>query len=162
MAGQRGGATKTVIVYESMFGNTRALADAIAKGLGPENHTVAVPVAQAGLRLLEGAGLVVAGGPTHVHGMSRANTRKGAADVAGKPGRGLKIEPGAQGPGLRDWFALQRRDDPGGRIRHPAQGPGNAHRPGVQGHRQAAPSAWLHFADRAGELSGHQGQQIAG
>lgn len=110
MAGQRGGAMKTVIVYESMFGNTRALADAIAKGLGPENHTVVVPVAQAEVGLLEGAGLVVVGGPTHMHGMSRANTRKAAADVAGKPGRGLKIEPDAEGPGLREWFAGQRQD----------------------------------------------------
>jgi flavodoxin len=37
---------KTVIVYESMYGNTRAIADAIGRGLGPENGTVVVPVAR--------------------------------------------------------------------------------------------------------------------
>jgi flavodoxin len=37
---------KTVIVYESMYGNTRVIADAIGRGLGPENETAVVPVAQ--------------------------------------------------------------------------------------------------------------------
>jgi hypothetical protein len=96
---------KTVIVYESMFGNTRVIADAIGRGLGPENETVVVPVAQARPELLAGADLVVVGGPTHIHGMSRASTRKGAATAARKPGSGLTLDPGADGPGLRDWFA---------------------------------------------------------
>ncbi len=96
---------KTVIVYESMYGNTRQIAEAIAGGLGPENETVVVPVAQARPELLDGADLVVAGGPTHVHGMSRAATRRGAAEVTRKPGSELALDPGAEGPGLRDWFA---------------------------------------------------------
>lgn len=96
---------KAVIIYESMFGNTRAVADAIAEGLRPGNEAVVVPVAQARPEVLNGADLVVVGGPTHVHAMSRAGTRKGAAEMAGKPGSGLTLEPGAAGPGLRDWFA---------------------------------------------------------
>jgi len=96
---------KTVIVYESMYGNTRAIADAIGRGLGPENETLVVPVAQARPELLAGADLVVVGGPTHIHGMSRASTRKGAAQAARKPGSRLTMDPGAEGPGLRDWFA---------------------------------------------------------
>jgi hypothetical protein len=64
-----------------------------------------VPVAQARPELLDGADLVVVGGPTHVHGMSRASTRKGAAAAARKPGSTLTLAPGAEGPGLRDWFA---------------------------------------------------------
>ena len=96
---------RTVIVYESMYGNTRVIADAIGRGLGPENETVVVPVAQARPELLAGADLVVVGGPTHIHGMSRASTRKGAAQAARKPGSGLTMDPGAEGPGLRDWFA---------------------------------------------------------
>jgi hypothetical protein len=95
---------KTVIIYESMFGNTRVVADAIAKGLGAGNDAVVVPVAEARPELLDGADLVVVGGPTHVHGMSRASTRKGAADMARKPGSGLTVDPDAEGPGLRDWF----------------------------------------------------------
>jgi hypothetical protein len=96
---------KAVIVYESMFGNTRAVADAIAEGFRPGNEAVVVPVAKARPEVLDGADLVVVGGPTHMHGMSRAGSRKGAAQMAGKPGSGLTLEPGAAGSGLRDWFA---------------------------------------------------------
>jgi menaquinone-dependent protoporphyrinogen IX oxidase len=96
---------RTVIVYESMYGNTRLVADAIASGLGPASETVVVPVAEARPGLLDGAGLVVVGGPTHAHGMSRAATRKGAAEAAAKPGGRLTLDPGAKGPGLRDWLA---------------------------------------------------------
>ena len=59
---------RVVIVYESMFGNTHLIADAIAEGLAPGNEVTVVPVAQAGRQLLDGADLVVAGGPTHMHG----------------------------------------------------------------------------------------------
>jgi menaquinone-dependent protoporphyrinogen IX oxidase len=100
---------KVVIVYESMFGNTRIIADAISAGFGSGNDTVVVPVAQAEVRLLDAADLLVVGGPTHVHGMTRARTRKGAADMARKPGSGLTVEPGADGPGLREWVAGQRQ-----------------------------------------------------
>ena len=55
------------------------------------------------------ADLVVAGGPTHVHGMSRAQSRKAAVDAAHKDGSGLTLEAHAQGPGLRDWFGTVGR-----------------------------------------------------
>jgi Flavodoxin domain len=96
---------KTVIVYESMYGNTRVIADAIGRGLERGSETVVVPVAQAHPELLDGADLVVVGGPTHVHGLSRAATRRSAREAANKPGSGLTMDPGAKGPGLRDWFA---------------------------------------------------------
>lgn len=96
---------RTVIVYESMFGNTRVIAEAIGRGLGPDNETVVVPVAQAHLALLDGVDLVVVGGPTHVHGLSRTSTRRSAREAAHKPGSGLTMDPSAEGPGLRDWFA---------------------------------------------------------
>jgi hypothetical protein len=50
------------------------------------------------------ADLVVVGGPTHARGMSRASTRKAAVEAAKKPAGGLKVEPDALGPGLREWF----------------------------------------------------------
>jgi len=95
---------RAVIVYESMYGNTRVIADAIGRGLGPDGETLVVPVAQARPELLEGVGLVVVGGPTHVHGLSRASTRRSAREAADKPASGLTMDPGAKGPGLRDWF----------------------------------------------------------
>ena len=95
---------KVVVVYESMFGNTHAIADAIAKGIADDNDVVVVPVGRAGPDLIGDSDLVIAGGPTHVHGMSRASTRQGAVEKARKPGAGLTLEAGADGPGLREWF----------------------------------------------------------
>lgn len=54
---------------------------------------------------LADADLVVVGGPTHAHGLSRAATRSSAVQAAGKPGKELHLEPGAEGPGLREWLA---------------------------------------------------------
>ena len=96
---------RAVIIYESMYGNTKTIADAIARGFGSAGEAVVVPVGQARPELLDGVDLVVVGGPTHVHGMSRASTRKGAAQAAAKPGSGLTLARGAQGTGLREWFA---------------------------------------------------------
>jgi len=65
-----------------------------------------VPVASAGAHILDGADLVVVGGPTHTHGMSRPGTRKMAGNRAGKPGSGVELVPGAvSGPGVREWLA---------------------------------------------------------
>ena len=100
-----GAAMRAVVVYESMYGNTHLVADAIGAGLRPAFDDVSVvPVADAGAAVLAGADLVVVGGPTHARGMSRASTRESAVKAAGRPGSGLEAEPGAQGPGLREWF----------------------------------------------------------
>ena len=39
---------RVVIVYESMFGNTHAIADAVGKGLEPTLEVVVVPLVEAG------------------------------------------------------------------------------------------------------------------
>jgi hypothetical protein len=96
---------QVVIVYESMYGNTHQIANAIGAGLAPAADTIVVPVADAGPELLRSADLIIVGGPTHVHGMSRATTRRAAAEATEKPDSGLALEPNALGPGLRDWFA---------------------------------------------------------
>jgi flavodoxin-like protein len=96
---------RAVVVYESMYGNTHLVADAIGTGLETAFDVWVVPVSQADPAVLDGASLVVVGGPTHVHGMSREATRKAAVEAAGKPASPLKLEPDAAGPGLRDWFA---------------------------------------------------------
>ena len=95
---------RAVIVYESMYGNTHLVADAIGAGLGSTFDVQVVPVAQATPEILADAGLVVVGGPTHIHGMSRAATRKAAVEGADKPGSLLELDPDAPGPGLREWF----------------------------------------------------------
>jgi hypothetical protein len=54
--------------------------------------------------LLVGADLVAVGGPTHVHGMSRVNTRKAAVEQAHKHDGQPVLDADAEGAGLRDWF----------------------------------------------------------
>lgn len=95
---------RAVVVYESMYGNTHLIADAIAAGLKSAYDVTVVPVSQAGPTVLADADLVVVGGPTHVHAMSRAATRKAAVKAASKQVSPLKVEPDAPGPGLREWF----------------------------------------------------------
>jgi hypothetical protein len=96
---------RAVVVYESMYGNTHLVADAIGDGLGTAYQVDVVPVDRADQQLLERADLVVVGGPTHAHGMSHASTREAAVAEAHKPGSELALDPDAEGPGLRDWFA---------------------------------------------------------
>jgi hypothetical protein len=95
---------RAVVVYESMFGNTHAIADAIGKGLEPLDNVVVVPVVEAGPERLGDADLLVVGGPTHFRGMSRPRTRKWAAGIAQKPKNDLVLERDAQGPAVRDWL----------------------------------------------------------
>ncbi len=96
---------KAVVLYESMYGNTHLIAEAIATGLRTTSADVTVaPVTHVEVGLLEGADLLVVGGPTHAHGMSRTSTRRGAVKEAAKPGRDLALDPDAEGEGLRDWF----------------------------------------------------------
>jgi hypothetical protein len=95
---------RTLVVYESIFGNTHAIANVIAEGLRSAGEVRIVPVSEATVVLLDWADLVIAGGPTHAHGMTRSSTRKGAVDQAAKPDSVLTIEPDAQGPGMREWL----------------------------------------------------------
>ena len=93
-----------VVVYESMFGNTHTVAERIGEGLAPLGDVRVVPVADATDDLVAGATLLVVGGPTHIHGMSRARTRHMAVEQAQSHPDELELHPDAEGPGLRDWF----------------------------------------------------------
>ena len=96
---------RALVVYESMYGNTHRVADAIAVGLaagGVDATAEVVGAVDAGAAA--SADLLVVGGPPHVHGMTRQSTRHAAAEAAGKPDSGLTMEPDAEGAGLREWF----------------------------------------------------------
>lgn len=94
---------RAVVVYESMFGNTHTVAQHIAEGIEPLAEVTVAAVDDVTADLLDGADLVVVGGPTHVHGMSSARSRQSALDMAAKDDE-LDLDPYAVGPGLRDWF----------------------------------------------------------
>jgi flavodoxin len=87
-----------------MYGNTHLIAGAIADGLRASADVAVVPVEGADEALRSGADLLVVGGPTHVHGMTRESTRKAAIEAAQKPGSDLELDPDAEGEGLREWF----------------------------------------------------------
>ena len=93
-----------LVLYESMFGNTRAVAEAIVRGLGP-GEAVAVAVGDVVPETLSGVDLLVVGGPTHVHSMTRAVSRKAARDQAAKSSGQLMLEPFSDAFGLREWLA---------------------------------------------------------
>ena len=95
---------RALIVYESMYGNTHVVANHIAKGLGSLYDVDVVPVEAATSDRVAHADLLVVGGPTHVHSMSSEKSRKAARDALSKPGSGARLDPNAEGEGLRDWF----------------------------------------------------------
>ncbi|UVJ41273.1 flavodoxin domain-containing protein [Arthrobacter sp. CJ23] len=64
-----------VVVYESMYGNTRQVAEAIAQGLGASGTAKAVSVAEVAEDDVAQCDLLVVGGPTHVHGTSLRDRR---------------------------------------------------------------------------------------
>jgi flavodoxin len=97
---------RAVVVYESMYGNTRAIAEAIGAGLGGDVEVV--PVSEATPDRLAIVDLLVVGGPTHVRRMSRPSTRQAAREGARKPDSTVTLEPDSDGPGLREWFGSVR------------------------------------------------------
>jgi len=65
-----------------------------------------VPVTSADAHILDGADLVVVGGATHTHGMSRPSTRKMAGKLARKSDGEVELVTAAvSGPGVREWLA---------------------------------------------------------
>ena len=67
----------SLVIYESMYGNTHHVADAVGRGLAEVGgDVVVVPVERATPEALAGIDLLVVGGPTHAHAMSREGTRK--------------------------------------------------------------------------------------
>ncbi len=90
---------KALVVYESMYGNTATVGEAIAaslraRGLEVEAGLVSTidPATAAEFDVL------VVGGPTHVHGMSSSRTRTTAASDQNNTYSEPTVEPG-----LRTW-----------------------------------------------------------
>ena len=95
---------RALVIYESMYGNTHAVAVSVAAGLSARHDVTLVPVTRATPELAAAADLLAVGGPTHMHGMSTAASRRKAADTARKQHSGLTMDPDADGPGVRGWL----------------------------------------------------------
>ncbi len=88
-----------LIVHESMFGNTRTIASAVADGLhqgrSPDDGAVRlVHVDDAPTVIPADVDLLLVGGPTHALGMTRPRTRQDA----------LTQGATAAGQGVREWI----------------------------------------------------------
>ena len=88
---------RALVVYESMFGNTEAIAKAIVEGLRLHADVELAEVGAAPPTIGDDIALLVVGGPTHAHGMTTPDTR---ADAARRAGDRLV----SQGGGIREWI----------------------------------------------------------
>lgn len=96
---------KVAVVYESWFGNTRAVAESIAFALRSLGEVALASVDEPAPEL-DDVDLLIVGAPTHAHGISSTATRKGAIEQRGGTGH--------PGVGVRGWL---RQLPPGGRFR---------------------------------------------
>ena len=88
---------RALVVYESMFGNTEAVARAVAEGLAVRMQTEVVPVQQAPAGVGNDVDLLVVAAPTHAFGLSRAATRRSAVEQGAHPTCGVEL-------GIREWL----------------------------------------------------------
>jgi len=86
---------KAVVVYESLWGNTAAVARAIAEGIGHEAR--AVSTAEATPDLVEEADLIVAGAPIQGFNLPNDRMRAGIKPDQDPP-------PDLSAPTLRSWL----------------------------------------------------------
>lgn len=87
---------KVLVVFETMFGNTKQIAEAVAAGLSATTDVTTVDVTSAPVAVPADVEALVLGGPTHVFTMSRRSTREQAVR------RGA---PASDAPrGIREWL----------------------------------------------------------
>lgn len=92
---------RTLVVYESMFGNTKAIAEAVAGTLRQHGTVEVSEVASAPDEIGPDVDLVVIAGPTHAFGMTRPSTRQDAAQRNASP-------LVSSGRGIREWIDTLR------------------------------------------------------
>lgn len=94
-----------LIVVESMFGNTREVADAVAEGMrSAAGEVVVVDVARAPAAVPDGVELLVVGGPTHAFSMTRQSTREDALEKA------HSSDEARAAIGIREWIGAAAPD----------------------------------------------------
>ncbi|HEU4514336.1 MAG TPA: flavodoxin domain-containing protein [Nocardioidaceae bacterium] len=147
---------KALIVVESMFGNTRKVAEAVAEGLRGHAEVEVVAAAEAHAPLLELVDLLVVGGPTHAFSMTRGSTREDAVRQGASPEAAVT--------GIREWIGrlhagphsemVATFDTRVGKVRHL---PGSAAKSAVKalrklGYTPVVPAESFWVADVSGPL----------
>jgi flavorubredoxin len=91
---------RALVVYESLYGNTAEIGETIASSLRARGlEVVEVPVSNIEPAEAARVDLLVVGGPTHAHGMSRLSTRRTAVDDKKNTFAKTTVAPG-----LREWM----------------------------------------------------------
>jgi flavodoxin-like protein len=96
---------RAVVVYESEFGATRLIAEAVAEGLGDHTSAEVVNVHDVGAVEFADTDLLVVGAPTHGRTLPTAASRASGAANASAAWRSHELEPEALVPGVREWLA---------------------------------------------------------
>jgi len=109
---------QVTIVYETIYGNTHQVAQAIARGIAharPDATVEVVSVSEVHPAHPAVADLLVVGGPTHMRGMSTGLSRHLAVTGENRkdPDKQHLIVGRADGQGLRDWLATIPNVGPG-------------------------------------------------
>ena len=86
---------RSLVVYESSFGNTQRIARTVADALAAEGEVTVISVDNE-LPHIDEFDLVVVGAPTHVHGLSSRMSRKAALEQ--------QRRDGSIGIGVRGWI----------------------------------------------------------
>ncbi len=89
---------KTIVVYESLWGNTATIARAIAEGFGPEARVFST--AEATPDILSGADLIVAGSPLFAFQLPTEKIRETIRSKAAT----FPSPPNLSHPSLRSWL----------------------------------------------------------
>jgi Flavodoxin len=92
---------KLVVVYESMFGNTRTIGEAIAEGLSTAGEVAVGTADDLTPQDVGDAALIVAGGPTQNRGMAKPEARAALARNGSSTKNGTVL-PGRES--LREWL----------------------------------------------------------
>lgn len=88
---------EAIVTFESVYGNTRAIAEAVADGLRSVGEVKVVSHDELGEADTD---LLVVGAPTHMHGLPTTFSRKMAARASEE--EHLELDPSAtSGPGIR-------------------------------------------------------------
>ena len=89
---------KAIVVFESLWGNTGAIAKAVAEGFGP--GAVALTTDQATPEIVTGCDLIVAGAPVHAFRLASEASRERLARDASD----AEEPPDLAHPALRTWL----------------------------------------------------------
>lgn len=103
---------RAFVVVESVFGNTRRIAEEVAHGLAEglgETGQVRLADVSNSARPVDRVDLLVVGGPTHAFAMTRMATRRSAAEQAGGGAQPAEA-------GLREWLAAMTKAPEGARA----------------------------------------------